>query len=188
MRQFEPEVRVRWPVLSPDGKRLYYKYRPMAPDKMYSRIMEYDLETKKEKQLYREISWPTFLAFSPDGQYIAFQSMNEKTLIRRLSIIPIAGGERRDVMRLNKGETITTFTWMPDGENLLFAKSKEKQQKCELWKVSINGGEPQNLGLEMERLSVLRIHPDGQRIAFCSSHLSSEIWVMEDFLPKKKNK
>jgi Tol biopolymer transport system component len=150
--------------------------------------MEYDLETKKEKRVYREISGPTFLAFSPDGQFIAFQTMNKKTLLRGLSIMPATGGECRDVMRLNKGETITTLTWMPDGKNLLFAKRKEKQQKCGLWKVSVDGGEPQNLGLAMERLANLRIHPDGQRIAFCSSHLNSEIWMMENFLPKKKNK
>ena len=77
---------------------------------------------------------------------------------------------------------------MPDGQNLLFAKRKEKQQKCGLWKVSVDGGEPQNLGLMMERLAVLRIHPDGQRIAFHSGGYVSEMWVLENFLPEHNDR
>ncbi len=36
----------------------------------------------------------------------------------------------------------------------------------------------------MENLSGLRLHPDGQRIAFVGGAYSAEVWAMENFLPE----
>jgi len=185
----DSDARVRWAMWSSDKKKLFYKYQnpnSLDFDDLSSRIMLFDPTTKEKKELYCEGSWPTFLALSPDGQFLAFQTLDDETMTRRLSIMPPTGGALRHVLNLNKEEVITTLAWMPDSKNLLFAKYKGSQRKCELCQVSVEGGEPKKLGLTMERLHLLSIHPDGKRIAFCSSHLSSEIWVMENFLPKEK--
>ena len=186
-----PGARVRWAIWSSDKKKLFYKYQNPTSldfDKLGSRIMLYDPSTRGKKEIYHENSWPTFLDLSPDGQFLAFQTIDDETFTKRLGIMPATGGEPRVVHGLKKGEIITTLAWTPDGKNLLFAKRKENKKKCELWKVPVEGGKAQNLDLAMERLAILRIHPDGERIAFCSSRLSSEIWVMENFLPKDKNR
>jgi len=52
--------------------------------------------------------------------------------------------------------------------------------------VSARGGEAQKLW-EWEQRQILRsprIHPDGQRVAFFSGGYVSEMWGMENFLPK----
>ena len=58
----------------------------------------------------------------------------------------------------------------------------------DLWRIPVNGGEPQKLDLSMRKLMHVRIHPDGRRIAFTGSSQpeKSEVWVMENFLPKEK--
>ncbi len=76
---------------------------------------------------------------------------------------------------------------MPDGRHLLF--SKGPRGNMELWRIPVDGGEPEKLGLAMARLGLfgLSVHPDGQRIAFSAGAAgppTSEVWVMENFLPK----
>jgi Tol biopolymer transport system component len=78
---------------------------------------------------------------------------------------------------------------MPDGKNILYGKLQEGNQKLvDLWRVPVAGGEPQKAGLSMSRLMILRVSPDGKNIAFTASEQpeKSEIWVMENFLPKEK--
>ena len=59
--------------------------------------------------------------------------------------------------------------------------------KVELWRISAEGGAPQRVGLAMDRLSHLRLHPDGRRIVFDALDArpeNNEVWVMEHFLPE----
>jgi hypothetical protein len=56
-----------------------------------------------------------------------------------------------------------------------------------LWRISIEGGEPQKMGLAMARFWDISAHPDGQQLAFSSygpTQPMPELWVMENFLPK----
>jgi Tol biopolymer transport system component len=58
--------------------------------------------------------------------------------------------------------------------------------RYELWRVPSQGGEPQQLDLTVDGMLVsLRIHPDGQRMAYRTLRSNSEIWVMENYLPKE---
>ena len=57
-------------------------------------------------------------------------------------------------------------------------------QTIELWRIPADGGQPQEVGLAMDRLRHLRVHPDGRRIAFTAGRQTGEMWVMENFLPK----
>jgi len=56
-------------------------------------------------------------------------------------------------------------------------------------RIPVEGGELQELGLEMMEFRHFSVHPDGQHIVFHSRGSSMrwpEVWVMENFLPKKK--
>jgi Tol biopolymer transport system component len=101
-------------------------------------------------------------------------------------VVPLAGGESRELLRLKKSEGFPwDLAWTRDGGHIVFGKASTNlnHQKVELWKISILGGEPQKLDLSMDALQFVRIHPDGQRIAFDAGGYSNEIWVMENFLP-----
>ena len=68
---------------------------------------------------------------------------------------------------------------MPDGEHLLC-----RGQKNELWKVNVETGEKQQIGVATEKEGLIHatMHPDGRRIALTVEQGGSELWVMEDFL------
>lgn len=181
-------MKVRWPTWSLDKKKLFFKIQDNEKSKgIWSRLMVYDSVSGQVKELFQEKSWPTLMALSPNGQWLAFQTLDLDTLLRSLNVMPSAGGEPRKILTLGEGELISTIAWMPDGESLLFAKNNN-QKKNSLWQISREGAQPQKLGLEMQRQPMLSIHPDGQRIAFCSSQLSITLWVMENFLPDLKDK
>ena len=99
-----------------------------------------------------------------------------------------AGDERLELLRVQPPERLFQPAWMPDGRHVLFGKGRIEGQDSwlELWLISVQGGEPQYLGLEMEGLLLygLSIHPDGQRIAFTAGrNLGSQTWVIKNLLP-----
>src|SRR5262249_13084591 len=143
-------------------------------------------ETGEDKEIYRPTpptEGPKFtesLAVSPDGQRLAF------VLKQSLLLVPTTGGDARELLRLRDPETFAgqpcDVAWTPDGRYLLFVKRNDRQS--ELWRIPADGGDPQKLGQLMGRVSGLRVHPDGQRIAFSLWHWNkAEVWVMENFLP-----
>jgi hypothetical protein len=62
---------------------------------------------------------------------------------------------------------------------------KGVEHQWHLWRVSAEGGEPQQLGVTLGRqMGGLRLHPDGRRLATTDFKVNLEVWVMENFLPK----
>ncbi len=111
-----------------------------------------------------------------------------------LKIIPAAGGEVRELLSLKEPtkqyiSQYAGFAWTPDGSHVYFGRWREwPKRTIQVCRIPAEGGEPQVVGLELEGLSELRIHPDGQRIAFTAIHQQEtrELWVMENFLPTLK--
>jgi len=193
--QFDSGDIVSEPEWSLDGKKIFYTYK-QAKQK-YGQIIVYNLETKEKKEIYREEFWPSYivgrnaffahdLALSPDGKLLAFNKGWSPTLM----IVPTNGGEPREVLRLKgKGEQISTIAWMPGGQELIFASYRlPGRESDEIWRISVEGGEPKKLGLSKERIHWLSVHPEGERIVFGSSQRIKDVWVMENFLPKEKTK
>jgi len=189
--QNEPGAVIKDYEWSPDGKAIFYT-ETNRTKKAY-RILLYDLETRKEKELY-QTTFPTaasnfYLALSPDGQQLAFATTDQSltSFFERLKVMPAAGGEPRELLRLQPPERFNSIAWTADGREILFVKGSPSVQEhtFELWRVSAEGGEPQKLELAMDNLQV-RVHPDGRRIAFSAGKWIREIWVMENFLPEGK--
>ena len=107
--------------------------------------------------------------------------------------MPIKGGEARDVCQIAGDPGAHRLIWTPDGQKILFtlrrqdpAKPVNSDQTFELWQVSAAAGQPQKVGLAMERLRDLSLHPDGKRLAFGAGQSKPEVWMMENFLPATK--
>ena len=166
-----------WPDMSPDGNTLYY----LSGDRM--KLMKYDSSRDKKNILYESEKRIAFTALSPDGNYMAFRYDNEKP--NDLWIMPADGGEARLMGSLDEGERIFCPEWSPDSRQVIVIAWESK----ELYSFPIEGGEPTKLDLILEDGRHLSIHPDGKRIVF--SHLPRsgfDIYVMENFLPKTKDK
>ncbi len=178
------------PVWSRDGKAIFKR-------RVTESIVTRDLETGEEKELYRAVSpaqvrhFPTSnLAVSPDGQRLAFVWQDGKVGITALMVLPTAGGKPRELLRAQEPERISVPGWTPDSRHIIYARSVAGEKgKFELWRVSAEGGEPQNFALTMEaRVPYgLSVHPDGKRIAFTAgTERRTEVWVLENFLPALK--
>jgi len=173
------------PVWPPDEDKFFFmQWREDGT----SSIWVYDLTSGKEEEFHNLNVFILHLAASPDGQYLAFDTYDGDIWV--LNIMPSIGGEPRVLLKLNEGEQLLTIAWTPDGKGLLYGKGVRNEQKSEVWRIPLEGGEPHKLGLEVEGLGLgrLTIHPDGRRIAFVSERGGVDIWVMENFLPPLEEK
>jgi len=188
LKTFDPDFHwVSWASWSPDKRKLYYTIQKHdeSLEKLPFTLKVYDIESGQEQELK---SGCFHMSLSPDGDWLSFERRNLETLLNSLYVMPSSGGESRKILTLGEKETFLTSTWAADGKGLVFAKYKDDVNKCSLWQISLDEEKPQKLGLEMKRLNYLSLHPDGQRMAFCSSTLSVDIWVMENFLPGTKTR
>jgi Tol biopolymer transport system component len=186
---------VRTAVWSPDGKTIYYVFNDR--EKWISRLIARDLETGKEKELYRAPDWAErfLISGSPDGKWLSllnYKGSEENT--RSIKIIPTSGGDIRELYSFqNVGNWPARPAWSPDSNYVLFCKPTSEtdptEDKSDLWRIPIDGGDPQKLGLTMYRFYHLSVHPDGKHLAFGSlgpELVEPELWVMENFLPKSE--
>ncbi len=172
----------RYPVFSNDGKQINY-VRGQA-------IMTFDLNTRRESELYRANSGIYMLATSPDGKQLAFCESSEAVFPNVVMTIPASGGEPLELLRVPEGKRFpwgVGISWTPDGRHVVVGRPGAPDEPDELWIIPATGGEPRklNLGFKIRKLS---LHPDGRRIAFGQRDAGGgDLWVMENFLPMDKS-
>jgi Tol biopolymer transport system component len=167
------------PDWSSDGKHIYF----VRIGNEFRRVCRLEVGTGVEKEICRfpkAASGPFWLASSPDGQQLALHAEG------KIKILSSDGSKSRELTEAERG---TVLAWTAEGKNILFGKHQEgSKDMVELWIVPVSGGEPQKAGLSMPQLFMLRVSPDGKNIAFTASEQpqKSEVWVMENFLPKEE--
>jgi Tol biopolymer transport system component len=146
---------------SNDGKSLF-QGRISKTDNV-SKIMLRDIKSGTEKELYRASSNDKFyLSCSPDSKWLAFIKRGMKVVLR---IIPASGGEPLELYRYEQeDESHCSFRWTPDGKYILLAIRQPGQNKCSLWRIPAEGGEPRKLLLEIEDIYDLNVYPVGKYI------------------------
>ena len=182
----------RW---AKDGKSIFYtQMDPDAKGPSYSRssrIIVHDIASGQDTVLSGSPHDPKDIDISPDGQWLALLNRDEKRLLR---IIPTSGGEPQNIYSFEaQPSQVISPTWIAGGKYILFYQDKIgfdlSQSILELVRIPAEGGELQELGLEMTEFRHFSAHPDGQHIVFHSRGSKErwpEVWVMENFLPKKK--
>jgi len=169
--------------LSLDGKNLVYLQHPGGTSLMV-KLMVKDLQNDREREILRtevpkgQPCW----TLAPVGQRLAIGLHKRGGDV--LKTISIETGQTTELFRSQANGRIETVAWTPDGQNLLFWVGRANEETG-LWRISAEGGQPQNLRTPEEgKISRhLSVHPDGQRIAFGKGELINEVWVMENFLP-----
>lgn len=181
---------IGWPATwSRDGKSIY----AIRSDSLTNGIpiVKKDLENGREKKIY-DLSFSdsshyvTGPVLSNDGRQLAFAVSESGSKV--VKVMPAEGGEARELLRGDQSVMSFGFgaiAWTPDGRNILFVRAVNAGgTETELWTVPVTGGEPRKLDLKADNMHDLSVHPDGKHIAFTASKTKSEVWVMENFLPK----
>ncbi len=189
VRLLLPNESLKQPVLSPDGRTLYFVHGLIGGQgSAKEAIHALDLETGQERVVCQpRASWPMGLSVSPDGRLVAFYEGDEEGYY--LTVAPVATGQARRIFRST--QKIRTLAWTPDARHLLFgmeqpAAGASERAMTELWLVPVEGGSPRKMDLSMDSLVDLRMHPDGRHVAFVAGRHLGEVWVMENFLPARK--
>jgi dipeptidyl aminopeptidase/acylaminoacyl peptidase len=91
--------------------------------------------------------------------------------------------EPRQLASVPKGG-ISGVEWSRDNSYLLI--STPSKPVAGLWRVSLEGGQPERLPVAIERQGGIRLHPGGGRIAFTRGSVQSEVWKLE-LLGRKKS-
>lgn len=161
---------------SPDGASLFFT----TSDGRGSFIASRDTRTGTIREVHRTPVNGGDVACSPDGRWLAFRELTGASAVK---VIPAAGGEAREVVRIAQPHSIPGFggiNWTPDGRHLFFVRaSGPLQETRELWRVAVDGGSPEPTGLAARALRDSRLHPDGRQIAYTAGEGSSEVWVLE---------
>ena len=171
-----------YPRWSPDGSRIYYHR---------AGIVERDLGTGRERQVVKDGTVALGpINLSPDGRWIVMGAANpDGATAGRLILIPVAGGEIRQILSIDAPDRFANFQgmpWLPDGRGFLVRKRTAKSS--EIWFVPLSGS-ARKLDVDASQWSngpigALSLHPDGRRLAFllASSRPVSEVWKLERFL------
>ncbi len=184
------------PVLSPDGKTLFFTRRDVVNSRM--QIVGVDLETRTERVVVSTETEGAIianaLAVSPDGQHLAFEGLDDVSqadgtpTLASLYVVPASGGESVLLHRFEEeppGLNVLhgEVEWSPDGRHVFFA-TMTGNGGGRLWRIPADGGQAERLDLLTDsgfnRFS-LRMHPNGREVAFSAGSPGGvELWVMEN--------
>jgi len=155
-----------WPI-APDGRKLIYA----ATVDGHSQLFEFDLSTRRARQLTLSPDDKFSVVWSPDGRWLVYTSnANGSDQLWRM---PADGGQ---AMPLTKGnDRVRHMFYSPDGRWLYF-----QPNHLNIYRMPADGGPAQQVtqfpesGLFLEEPT---ISPDGRYLVYCRSNGGSSLWV-----------
>ena len=124
------------------------------------------------KRLTSHVGYEMFARYSPDGKTIAFTGEYDGN--REVYVIPATGGEpvrltytstnSRDDLGDRMGPNNIVMGWTVDGKYVIYRNRTGDGFPGKLWKVSVNGGMPEQLPLPEG--GFCSYSPDGKKLAY----------------------
>lgn len=165
---------------SSDGKSIYYlkKHYPKN-DPIGDQIVKLDLKTGEEKVIHQGDHLKTLLRLSPTSNTLLYAYEDPENEKIHLCTIPAEGGSANEISTSQETDRLRTAIWSPDGKHIYFTETPTLNYS-KLWRVSAEGGIPQNI-CQLPHLDVdISIHPSGQKIALAFGEQTTEIRVIEN--------
>jgi Tol biopolymer transport system component len=108
---------------------------------------------------------------SPDGKWLAFTSDRCGKGSTQVYVMPIGGGEARQITSEPESTRAGNATWAPDGKSLLVVSTRDKRYN--LYSVPLDGGEAKSLTHAPGNHRFGTYSADGKKIAFYSNRIRS---------------
>ena len=127
---------------------------------------------------------------SPNGQWVSSLERQPGTT-KVLKIISTDSGVIKQVINFNGKNNPSSIrhAWSADSKYVFYSRRERSgaDTKSEVWRVPIDGGQPQKTGLEMPGvIDYMSARPDGKKLAFENmapmSESPAEVWAMDNFL------
>lgn len=165
----------------PDGRSLIY--RNMTTSTSAAAAVRLDMDARTEHTVLdaRIVS----MSLSADGLHLAYVTDRPSW---QLMVVPVAGGEPRQVALAGVPTPLMVMAWTSDGRHLLFqAASTEPsaaQDSTELWLVPRDGGQPRKVDLKLRvgGATQSRFNPRTGQLAITVIESRREVWVMENII------
>jgi len=161
----------RAPKLCPDGKTLVFSVGG-------KKICQRNLDTGRQSTVVdAELPGLQVWDLSPDGREVVFQVGGV------VKVVSLDGGEPRELVRgLAKGYQLR---WTRDSRYIIV--QARETASSEIWRIPAQGGTPLKLEISVPKLVFFALHPDNRRFVYSVDEgAKSELWVLENFLPKEK--
>ena len=170
-----------YPCWSPDGKWIAFTdWHEKSEDEGINAIYVIPAEGGEIRQITSEADNLDggAIAFSPDGELIAFFSEES------IKTIPFEGGQSEVLVAEVKSAGHSQLAYSPDGSKIAHNAGGK------IWITQLDGGAPEELGTglpEGARLNEVDWSPDGEKIAFMVRIGGEpEFWFISDFLSEEK--
>jgi Tol biopolymer transport system component len=171
------------PQWSPDRRHIFYRRTP--GDLNDWTLIERNLSSGAERAIARGAFG--FYSVSPDGTLlVATVGGVAPARAPALAVIRVDTGEVKELLRVSAPRSFPPYIapqWTPDGRSVLVIKRAPN----ELWLVPTNGAprkiEVDDWGWGPGSNSQMSIHPDGRQITYLGGVLSTQVVVLENFLP-----
>jgi Tol biopolymer transport system component len=177
-----------YPCWSPDGKVIAFLRGPTS-EHLVSNIYIIPADGGEPRQLTSESDMvfgarygASSIAFSPDGELLAYFSRDEKTAPDgTLKVIPVDGGEPRVVGKVKSIYANKEMAWSPDSKQIAFNEGNVIKI------VSIEDGNIVDIEPDLEDTGIYHLDwsPNGERLVFAGNKGGElQFWLVENFLPE----
>jgi len=181
--------------LAPDGKKVYELIKDPAPASRGGILVERDLETGAERQLFTKPDATGSMHFSPDGKWIAYirtpplDSSKPGAKTSTVYFHSLGGAPAREVNVYAVLNAYHDVEWMPDSRALLVPSEVVGTTPPTLWVIPVDAAVPRKLDIDIRTWLIgngMRVHPSGKLIAYFSGQEAREVWALENIVPARK--
>jgi Tol biopolymer transport system component len=186
------------PVWSADGHALYH-WKEINDG--YEAFFAHDMVSGADKEIVRR-PFLGGLTPSPDGRFLATETVEPAKNERVLLLVPLDGAAPREVMRVpagvpsqdlkrlaDRGARVAPTSWLPDSQSFIARLRRQPEDEEELWEIPVNGDSPRKLHSMLEaNVFKFTISPDGRHVAYRLKESSApapvpvQVWKYSNFL------